>query len=329
MSENTSLIFGIGNPLIDVVINATDEDLVSLELEKGTMELVDEKRQQQLISYFKDKTPQYFPGGSAPNTILACTGLGIKSHISGKIGMDDLGNKYMKRVNEYGVDSGLVRTDGRTGSSIILVTPDGERTMNTNLGLCQEYCSDDIDEEKLSRSKFLYFTGYMWDTDSQKSAIKKAIRIAHDNNVKVVFDVADPFAVSRNRDSFLKIINQEIDIIFANQSEIQILMESENLDFCIDNLMKIVNWGGIKLGKKGSLIFKNDEKYVIKPSPVHALDSTGAGDMYAAGFLTSLAKGKEYGNVGQIAVHLAEEVIQIQGAQFKKDAIMNLAKKIL
>ena len=150
-----------------------------------------------------------------------------------------------------------------------------------------------------------------------------------DNNVKVVFDVADPFAVSRNRDSFLKIINQEIDIIFANQSEIQILMESENLDFCIDNLMKIVNWGGIKLGKKGSLIFKNSEKHVIKPCPVHALDSTGAGDMYAAGFLTSLAKGKEYGNVGQIAVHLAEEVIKIQGAQFEKDSIMDLAKKIL
>ena len=186
-----------------------------------------------------------YPFVTSSNTITAgaCTGLGIKSHISGKIGMDDLGNKYMKRANEYGVDSGLVRKDGRTGSSIILVTPDGERTMNTNLGLCQEYCSDDIDEEKLSRSKFLYFTGYMWDTDSQKSAIKKAIRIAHDNNVKVVFDVADPFAVSRNRDSFLKIINQEIQRIELGekiQSDVQDEISKSQREYFLREQMKAI-----------------------------------------------------------------------------------------
>ena len=327
MSKNYPLIFGIGNPLIDVVIKASEEDLSSLELAKGTMQLVDERRQEQIISYFKGTKPSYFPGGSAPNTILACSGLGIHSHIAGKIGKDGLGNTYIERVKEYGADSGIVFGDGRTGSSIILVTPDGERTMNTHLGMCQEYCSSNIDEEKLSKSKFLYFTGYMWDTDSQKSAIKKAIQIAQDNGVKIVFDVADPFAVDRNRESFLRMIEKDIDIVFANQSELNILLDSDDMDFCIDNLMKVVNSGGIKLGKHGSLIFDNNKKYIIKPSPILAKDSTGAGDMYAAGFLASVAKGEGYESAGQIAVNLAEEVIQIEGAQFEKDVIVDLSKK--
>ncbi|MDP6169266.1 MAG: adenosine kinase [Candidatus Marinimicrobia bacterium] len=329
MANNYPIIFGIGNPLIDVVIKASEKDLTSLGLTKGTMQLVDEKRQEQIINYFKGTKNNYFPGGSAPNTILACSGLGIHSHIAGKIGKDELGNTYIERVNEYGADSGIVFGDGRTGSSIILVTPDGERTMNTHLGMCQEYGSNDIDEEKLSKAKFFYFTGYMWDTDSQKSAIKKAIQIAQDNKVKIVFDVADPFAVDRNRDSFLRMIEKDVDIVFANQSELKILLDSEDIDFCIDNLMEIVNSGGIKLGKEGSLIFDNNKKYVIKPSPILAKDSTGAGDMYAAGFLTSIAKGEEYGSAGEIAVHLAEEIIQVQGAQFEKDVIVHLAKKIL
>jgi len=329
MANNYPIIFGIGNPLIDVVIKASEKDLTSLGLTKGTMQLIDEKRQEQIINYFKGTKNNYFPGGSAPNTILACSGLGIHSHIAGKIGKDELGNTYIERVNEYGADSGIVFGDGRTGSSIILVTPDGERTMNTHLGMCQEYGSNDIDEEKLSKAKFFYFTGYMWDTDSQKSAIKKAIQIAQDNKVKIVFDVADPFAVDRNRDSFLRMIEKDVDIVFANQSELKILLDSEDIDFCIDNLMEIVNSGGIKLGKEGSLIFDNNKKYVIKPSPILAKDSTGAGDMYAAGFLTSIAKGEEYGSAGEIAVHLAEEIIQVQGAQFEKDVIVHLAKKIL
>ena len=328
MKNNYPIIFGIGNPLIDVVINATDEDIISLELSKGTMALVDSKRQGEILNYYKEKETNYFPGGSAPNTLLACSGLGINSHISGKIGKDKLGEIYLERVREYGTDSGIVLGEGLTGSSVILVTPDGERTMNTNLGMCQEYASEDIDEVKLSNAKFFYFTGYMWDTDSQKSAIKKAIQIAKENNVKIVFDVADPFAVNRNKDSFLQLIKHDIDILFANKSELKILMDSEDLDFCIGDLKKVVKNFGIKLGKDGSTIFNDNEKYVIEPSPVLAKDTTGAGDMYAAGFLASLAKGNNYESAGKVAVKLAEEVIQIQGAQFNIHVIRRLGKSL-
>ena len=191
MTDTFPIIYGIGNPLIDVVISAMDDDLKALKLNKGIMDLVDLDRQEDIIQYFKDKEPRYFPGGSAPNTMLACAGLGTPSLIAGKIGKDEFGEIYIDQVKKYGAVSGLVQGEGPTGSSIILVTPDGERTMNTHLGMCREFSADDIDTEKLSQSTFFYFTGYMWDTESQKAAIQKAITIAHENNVQIAFDVAD------------------------------------------------------------------------------------------------------------------------------------------
>jgi len=314
-------VYGIGNPLIDVVISSTDKDLKNLELSKGVMHLVDESRQSEIIQYFKKSTPQYFPGGSAPNTLLACAGLGTLSLIAGKIGHDEFGNIYQEQADRYGVVSGLVRGDGPTGSSIILVTPDGERTMNTHLGMCREYSPADIDEKKLVQSTFFYFTGYMWDTDSQKAAIRKAISIAKENNVQIVFDVADPFAVDRNKDEFLIMIEHDVDVLFANYAELAILFDSENVDSSADELMKIVHCAGIKLGKKGSLVLDDGKKYHLPPQPISAIDSTGAGDMYAAGFLTALAKGYSIKRAGEIGGLLAEEIIQKSGAQFAIDKI--------
>ncbi len=328
MTDTFPIIYGIGNPLIDVVISATDDDLKALKLNKGIMELVDLDRQKDIIQYFKDKEPRYFPGGSAPNTILACAGLGTPSLIAGKIGKDEFGDIYIDQVKKYGAVSGLVQGVGPTGSSIVLVTPDGERTMNTHLGMCREFSADDIDTGKLSQSTFFYFTGYMWDTESQKSAIQKAITIAHENNVPIAFDVADPFAVNRNRDEFLQMINRDIDIVFANQAELAILFDTEDIDASIKQLMNIVNSGGIKLGKKGSLVFDNGKKHFIPPKPILATDSTGAGDMYAAGFLASLSKGNDYRSAGELGVFLAEEIIQKSGAQFNVEIMKRLRETI-
>ena len=328
MTDTFPIIYGIGNPLIDVVLSATDDDLKALKLNKGIMELVDLDRQKDIIQYFKDKEPLYSPGGSAPNTMLACAGLGTSSLIAGKIGKDEFGDIYIDQVKKYGAVSGLVQSVGPTGSSIILVTPDGERTMNTHLGMCREFSVDDIDTGKLSQSKFFYFTGYMWDTESQKAAIQKAINTAHENNVQIAFDVADPFAVNRNRDEFLKMISRDIDIVFANQAELAILFDTEDIDASIKQLMNIVNSGGIKLGKKGSLVFDKGKKHFISPKPVLATDSTGAGDMYAAGFLASLSKGNDYRRAGELGVFLAEEIIQKSGAQFNVKIMKGLKETI-
>ena len=322
---NEPLIYGIGNPLIDIIINAKDKDLNNLGLDKGVMHLVDEKRQKEILSYFSELIPIYHPGGSAPNTLLACSAFGINSLITGKIGNDKFGEIYIKQAQRFGVIPALVQGDGPTGSSIIIVTPDGERTMNTHLGMCQRFSKDDLDIKKLSRSRFLYFTGYMWDTDSQKTAIKTAINFAKKNNIKIIFDVADPFVVKRNKEEFLQIIEKDIDIVFANKSELEILFNTEDYNISSRKLGKIVNVAGIKLGKKGSIVVENNTQTLLPPRPIIAKDSTGAGDMYAAGFISSLCKGLKPIEAGKIGGFVAEEIIQQTGAQLNLNKIKELS----
>ena len=321
---NEPILFGIGNPLIDIIVKAKDIDLNNLGLDKGVMHLVDEKRQKEILSYFRELTPIYHPGGSAPNTLLACSALGIRSLITGKIGNDNFGDTYINQTKKFGVIPALVQGQGPTGSSIIIVTPDGERTMNTHLGMCQDFSKDDIDIEKLSKSKFLYFTGYMWDTESQKTAIKTAINFSKENNIKIIFDVADPFVVKRNKEEFLKIIEEDIDILFANKSELAILFNTEDYNISAMTLGKIVKIAAIKLGGKGSIIVENNTQTLVPPREVSAKDSTGAGDMYAAGFISSLCRGLEPIEAGRIGGFIAEEIIQQTGAQFNLNKIKEL-----
>ena len=321
---NEPIIYGIGNPLIDIIINAKDNDLNNLGLDKGVMHLVDEKRQKDILSYFSKLKPIYHPGGSAPNTLLACSALGIPSLITGKIGNDKFGDVYIKQAQKFGVIPALVQGQGPTGSSIVIVTPDGERTMNTHLGMCRSFSKEDIDIEKLSKSKFLYFTGYMWDTESQKTAIKTAIKTAKANKIKIIFDVADPFVVKRNREEFLEIIKKDIDIVFTNKSELAILYDTKDYNISANYLSKIVKIAGIKLGKKGSIVLENGMQTLLPPRSIIAKDSTGAGDMYAAGFISALSKGLEPIQAGKIGGFLAEEIIQGTGSQFNINKIAEL-----
>ena len=324
MKLSKATIFGIGNPLIDVVINVEDKDLKTLGVDKGIMHLVDENRQKEIMSYFKNMSPIYHPGGSAPNTLVACAGLEITGVISGKIGNDKFGEIYKAQVEKYGIISRLVIGDGPTGSSIILVTPDGERTMNTHLGMCQDFSIADIDESLLAKADIFYFTGYMWDTDSQKSAIKHALSIAKENRIKVIFDVADPFAVQRYRDAFLTLIEEEADVVFANQAELSILFDTKDINVAANSLGRIVNIAAVKLGKEGCLVIENGNLCEITSRPIIAKDSTGAGDMFAAGFIAALSKGYSGKVAGEIGGYLAEEIIQIPGAQFEKSVIKQL-----
>ena len=328
MKHKNTGIFGIGNPLIDVVINVENNDLNNLGVEKGIMHLVDEDRQKEILNYFKNAMPIFHPGGSAPNTLIACAGLGITGVISGKIGNDAFGEIYKSQVEKYGIISRLVLGDGTTGSSIILVTPDGERTMNTHLGMCQEFSFSDIDESLLAMAEYFYFTGYMWDTESQKSAINHALSIAKEKYIKVIFDVADPFAVQRYKDAFLNLIERDVDIVFANQTELSILFDTEKIEKATKSLGQIVNVGAVKLGKDGCLVIDNGNLSKIPSRPILAKDSTGAGDMFAAGFMAALYRGSSYTEAGEIGGYLAEEIIQIPGAQFERSVIKQLNEEI-
>ena len=321
-------IYGIGNPIVDIIFHVSDNDIKTLGLQKGTMSLVTKERQTEIINFLQIENASIFPGGSAPNTIIACNGLRIPSVLSGKIGNDNFGEMYLSQLNKYDVLSKVVQGNGPTGTSVVLITPDAERTMNTHLGICREYNVKDIDEQLLMSSSFLYFTGYMWDTDSQKEAIQKAVEIAQSSNLKICFDVADPFVVERNREEFLEFIKNSVDIVFANQPELLILFESKDIDQSIDRLMNIVKCGGVKLGKKGSIVFNGFEKNKIESNLISAKDTTGAGDMYAAGFLSQFYKTNDYIASGKIGSLLAEEIIQINGAQFDKNKMNEIRSKI-
>ena len=190
--------------------------------------------------------------------------------------------------------------------------------------MCQDFSIADIDESLLAKADIFYFTGYMWDTDSQKSAIKHALSIAKENRIKVIFDVADPFAVQRYRDAFLTLIEEQADVVFANQAELSILFDTKDINVAANSLGRIVNIAAVKLGKEGCLVIENGNLCKITSRPIIAKDSTGAGDMFAAGFIAALSKGYSGKAAGKIGGYLAEEIIQIPGAQFEKSVIKQL-----
>ena len=314
-------VFGIGNPLIDVVIQAQDADLEALGIDKGIMQLVTEERQQEILAHFDGLPRAFRPGGSAPNTMVALAGLGVPAVISGMIGDDDFGRTYEEQVLGSGVSSRLTRGAGMTGSSVILVTPDGERSMNTHLGRCQEFSPEALDEALLRQARFLYFTGYMWDTDLQKRAIRRAIAVAREEEISVVFDLADPFAVNRYRDDFLELLENDVDVVFANQRETELLYGCSSPEECAGKLGEHVSLAAMKIGKDGSIVVDHGRQEHAPSRPIRATDSTGAGDMYAAGFLAAFANGKSAVDAAKAGGHLAEEIIQIIGAQFTTEDI--------
>jgi sugar/nucleoside kinase (ribokinase family) len=253
------LTYGIGNPLIDVVIRVTDHELASLGINKGIMHLVSEADQARILGALEGKSRTYLPGGSAPNTMLALAGMGVDAVISGKIGDDEFGRTYGAQVAAYGIESRLAHGDGATGSCVILVTPDGERSMNTHLGMCQEFSRADLDEGLLARADYLSFTGYMWDMEVQKDAITRAIELARPAGAKVVFDVADPFAVERYREDFLELIREHVDVVFANRREAGILFGEQADDRPARLLVEHVEIGVLKTGKDGSITATDGE----------------------------------------------------------------------
>ena len=225
-------VYGIGNLLIDIVVNVDDSDLQNLGLYKGTMHLTDEHEREKILSFIKTKQCCYFCGGSAPNTMIALSSLNISAALAGIVGADDFGSIYQARLKEHNIYSEVSTDMGSTGSSIILISPDSERTMNTHLGINRQFSKEHIDEESIKHAEYLYFTGYMWDTELQKEALLIAIDIAKKNGIQIIFDAADPFAVNRNKLEFLDLIKNHFDIVFANAEEAKILFNTEDVKKC-------------------------------------------------------------------------------------------------
>lgn len=325
MSKSHDVI-SVCNALMDILIEVEDRDLDHLGLTKGVMHLVDSKRQLEVFKYLDTKPKVTELGGSSLNAMRTLAALGHKTVFAGLVNDDDFGTQIKSRMESLGIKSVLGgHLVESTGTCVILITPDGERTMNTNLGASRLYDKSLIPHDDIAQSRILHFCGYQWDTAEQKAAIMAAIRTGHDHDTLISFDLADPFVVDRNRDDFIRLITDEADIVFANKEEARLLFNSSPEDAG----KRIAATGAtavIKLGSEGAIVCRGQEVTRISPVSTKVVDTTAAGDMFAAGFLHGHLKGRSTAVCGTIAATLASDVISRVGAIVSADALATAAK---
>lgn len=314
-------VFGIGNPLIDLMAHVPDAFLEAQGLEKDRMYLVDFEGQKELI-WRLDKIQAELlqaPGGSCANSMIGVCQLGGKAAYGGKIGKDKFGRIYKQKLAESHVVSSLGETEGPTGSSLILVMEDASRTMNTHLGISQKFESSDISEELLKRTQYLYIEGYLWDTEEQKVAILQTIETARKHEVKISLSLSDPLCVERHRDDFNKLLKECVDLVFCNQEEACGLTGTMISQKALDCLSKDVAVVAMTLGEKGALVSHQNQTIYVNPYPIEAVDTTGAGDAFAAGFLYGITQGQSALESGRMAAAMAALVIGQLGPRFQGD----------
>ena len=319
MGNKSIDIVNIGNVIMDILIKVKDEDIKKLKMDKGIMHLVDEKRQDEIIEYFQQHQKDLEMGGAGPNVLRTVALLGKRGALAGLVAKDVFGKEYIKRVEEIGIINKIrMSGEGSTGTSIILVSEDGQRTMNTCLGNSRYYTDYDVPVDEIKHAKFLFITGYQWDTKGQIEAMDFALKTAKESNTKVALDLADPFAVGRSKGAFKKVIEDYADIVFANEEEAKMMYECE-AEKALSEMSKQCEIAIVKIGAEGPLIKSGDKAIQVKANKVNVVDTTGAGDIYAGGFMYGLISGFDLEKCGKIAGVCAEQVIQVIGAKLPKN----------
>lgn len=313
-------VVSICNALVDILVTASEDDIRTLGLNKGIMHLVDDQRQQQVISHFKSTKTTQELGGSSMNAIRTLAALGAKTSFAGTVGHDSYGELIQSRMQELGITSHIKKADAHTGLCFILVTPDGERTMNTSLGSSCLFDESIVPEKEIADARIFHFSGYQWANPGQIRAIKRALEIAKKSDTLISFDLADPFVVRNCRQEFIGLIQEYADVVFANREESLLLYESTPEVAC-NRIAESGAIAAIKLGAEGALIGKGSERIPIRPVPTNVKDTTGAGDMFASGFLYGLTHNKPLEATGKIAAILASDVISRLGATVSENAL--------
>ncbi|WP_375409508.1 adenosine kinase [uncultured Methylobacterium sp.] len=328
MSESLDLLV-LGNAIVDVIARTDDAFLGAQGVTKGAMQLIDEERAEALFSVMGPAT--IVSGGSGANTAVGAALLGARTGFVGKVRDDELGGLFAHDLKATGVAFSVpAATDGpATARCFVLVTPDGERTMNTYLGACQGLTPADVDEALVAKSRVVYLEGYLWDPPAAKDAFRKAVQIAHTAGNAVALTLSDAFCVGRYREEFLGLIRDgSIDILFANIGELQSLYETDDPDAALKALRDERNGRGMHLlglvtrSSEGAVVVKGGEIRSVPASPVRDLvDSTGAGDLFAAGFLAGHARGLDHIACARLGALAAAEVIQHIGARPQTDLV--------
>lgn len=312
-------VYGMGNALVDIEIEVSSEALKTLGVEKGMMTLIDEKRQGELLSQFKGNLHQRSCGGSAANTIMAISQLGGRTFYSCKVANDEMGDFYFKDLIDRGVASNLhgQREDGDTGKCMVFITPDADRTMNTFLGITATFDQNQLEEDDLVDSEYLYIEGYLVTAENAKNAAIHARKLAQDNNVKVALTLSDPGVVEHFRDGFKEIIGDKIDLIFCNHDEALKLAQTNDFEKAVSKLKEVSEAFCITMGKKGAFLWDGNKEVDIVTNQVEAVDTNGAGDLFAGAFLFGLTHGHSFSESGKLACQCSTQLVTQFGARLK------------
>jgi len=324
-------VYGIGNALVDLEIKVDEEFLYDHKVKKGLMTLVDEDTQFRLIGAVEGQQYERKSGGSAANTVIAVSQFGGKAYYSCKVANDEFGDFYLMDMNDAGIKTNLddaEREGGITGKCLVMVTPDADRTMNTFLGATTNLSTNEVDEEAIKAAKYIYLEGYLTTSATGIEAMKLAKKIAEKNGVKTSITLSDPSIVQAFKANFEDVIGASVDLLFCNEDEAMAYTGTSDLLEARQALKKDAKQFVITLGSNGAMIFDGDTFIDIEPYKVKALDTNGAGDMFAGAFLYGITNGMSMAAAGKLASLASSKVVSQYGPRLAAEQTSKLLKEV-
>lgn len=324
-------VYGIGNALVDIEFQVNNGFLEKHDVKKGVMTLVDEETQFRLIKEINKAETLQEPGGSAANTMMALNQLGGSGFYSCKVANDAFGDAYLKSMTDAGIDTNFnrqPREDGITGKCLVMITDDAERTMNTFLGITATLSSSEVDERAIKDAEFVYIEGYLVASPGGFEAMKKTKQIAEDNGVKTALTLSDPSIVEGFKERFEEVIGASVDMLFCNEKEAKIYTGTDDLAEARQLLKKDARKFVITQGKNGAMIYDGDTFIDIEPYEVKAVDTNGAGDMFAGAFLYGITNEMGYAGAGKLASLAGSRVVAQYGPRLEWHEMQELLKTV-
>lgn len=325
-------IYGIGNALVDSEFEVNDDFLNSHEIEKGLMTLIDEEKQHSLFNALNTEfgVKKRAGGGSAANTIVAASQFGAKTFYACKVANDEDGHFYGTNLHEAGVDNRIadVHGEGVTGKCMVMVTPDAERTMNTYLGITADFSASELHFDELKTAQYLYVEGYLVTSDISRNAVLEARKVAAENDVKTAMTFSDPAMAAYFKDGLTEMLGEGVDLLFCNVEEAQTYTGTDNLDDAITALQAVAKKLVVTLGSDGAVVIDGEQRTSIAATPTTAVDTNGAGDMFAGSFLYGVTQGMSDAQAGKLASMAASEIVSVFGARLEQQTHQDLLAKL-
>jgi len=324
-------LYAIGNALVDEEFEVTDQFLSQSNIDKGVMTLVEEAYQEKVLGSLQSTfgLKKRASGGSAANTIIAASYFGSNCFYSCKVGNDEAGKFYLSDLNDAGVSSNESNHNdsGKTGRCVVMVTPDAERTMHSCLGISQTISEKELNLEALKNSQYLYLEGYLVTSDSARQAAIAAKKVAEQQGIKTALTFSDPGMVEFFKDGLTEMLSTGVDLLFCNEEEAKTWSGKQTLEDIATELKKVAKTFAITLGAQGSLIFDGTQTHKIEGVPTKAIDTNGAGDMYAGAFIYGLTHGYSYVEAGRLATRASSETVSHFGPRLPEQAHKELLKQ--